>query len=175
MWPLALCTPWPLDFQIQKRIVSAETIWGNTVSTNPITAMGCRQCLPLSVVQLKGKHCWKPHFWNGVVDMFHKTKVLLFFFICLWPRVLFISYGPTRKGCHGSYSYFFKKTVILESLSQTFRKPKMFPLHRWCLQDFFLTLFSGIQIALWRNGQKQTKFRSTIDKALECTYQISTC
>jgi hypothetical protein len=22
--------------------------------------MGCRQCLPLSVVQLKGKHCWKP-------------------------------------------------------------------------------------------------------------------
>ena len=27
------------------------------VSTTPITAMGCRQCLPLSVVQLKGKHC----------------------------------------------------------------------------------------------------------------------
>ena len=32
--------------------------------------MGCRQCLPLSVVQLKGKHCWKPHCRNGVVDMF---------------------------------------------------------------------------------------------------------
>ena len=30
-------------------------------STTPITAMGCRQCLPLSVVQLKGKHCRKPH------------------------------------------------------------------------------------------------------------------
>ena len=26
------------------------------ISTTPITAMGCRQCLPLSVVQLKGKH-----------------------------------------------------------------------------------------------------------------------
>ena len=32
--------------------------------------MGCRQCLPLSVVQLKGKHCRKPHSRNGVVDTF---------------------------------------------------------------------------------------------------------
>jgi hypothetical protein len=40
------------------------------ISTTPITAMGCRQCLPLSVVQLKGKHCRKPHCRNGVVDMF---------------------------------------------------------------------------------------------------------
>jgi hypothetical protein len=31
------------------------------VSITPITAMGCQQCLSLSVVQLKGKHCWKPH------------------------------------------------------------------------------------------------------------------
>ena len=35
-----------------------------------LTAMGCRQCLLLSVVQLKGKHCGKPHGRNGVVDMF---------------------------------------------------------------------------------------------------------
>ena len=40
------------------------------VSTTPITAMGCRQCLLLSVVQLKGKHCQKPHCLNGVVDTF---------------------------------------------------------------------------------------------------------
>ena len=33
-------------------------------------AMGCQQCLPLSVVQLKGKHCRKPHYHNGVVDTF---------------------------------------------------------------------------------------------------------
>ena len=32
--------------------------------------MGCQQCLPLSVVQLKSKHCRKPHCHNGVVDMF---------------------------------------------------------------------------------------------------------
>ena len=28
LWPYVL---WPLDFQIQKRIVSAEAIWGNAV------------------------------------------------------------------------------------------------------------------------------------------------
>ena len=38
------------------------------ISTTPITAMGCRQCLPLSVVQLKGEHCRKPHCRNEVVD-----------------------------------------------------------------------------------------------------------
>ena len=30
--------------------------------------MGCWRCLPLSVAQLKGKHCRKPHCHNGVVD-----------------------------------------------------------------------------------------------------------
>ena len=43
---------------------------GPNVSTTPIMAMGCRQCLPLSVVQLKGKHCPKPHCHNGVVNTF---------------------------------------------------------------------------------------------------------
>ena len=38
------------------------------VSTFPITAMGSRQCLSCSVVQLKGKNCRKPHCRNGVVD-----------------------------------------------------------------------------------------------------------
>ena len=40
------------------------------VSTTPITAMGGPQYLPLSVVQLKGKHYQKPHCCNGVVDTF---------------------------------------------------------------------------------------------------------
>ena len=40
-----------------------------TTSTPPIMAMGWRQCLPLSVVQLKGKHCQKPNCRNGVVDI----------------------------------------------------------------------------------------------------------
>ena len=31
LWPYVL---WPLHFQIQKRIVSAETIWGNTVDSD---------------------------------------------------------------------------------------------------------------------------------------------
>ena len=37
---------------------------------NSLYGNGCRQCLPLSVVQLKGKHCRKPHCRNGVKDMF---------------------------------------------------------------------------------------------------------
>ena len=40
----------------------------SNVSTTPITAMGCWQCLSLSVLQLKGKHCRKPHCRNGVVE-----------------------------------------------------------------------------------------------------------
>ena len=46
------------------------------VSTTPITAMGCRQCLRLRVVQLKGKHCRKPHCPNGVVDTLGCLKAL---------------------------------------------------------------------------------------------------
>jgi hypothetical protein len=46
------------------------------VSTTPITAMGCRQCLSLSVVQLKGKHCQKPHCRNRVVDTFGPCRTV---------------------------------------------------------------------------------------------------
>ena len=49
----------------------------SNVSTTPVTAMGCRQCLPLSVVQLKGKHCRKPQCRNGVVDTFGHYWVLM--------------------------------------------------------------------------------------------------
>ena len=35
-------------------------VQGPNVSTTPITAMGCRQCLPLSVVQLKGSLLFSP-------------------------------------------------------------------------------------------------------------------
>ena len=58
------------------------------VSTTPITAMGCQQYLSLSVVQLKGKHCRKPHCCNGVVDMFGLgielglPRVVLTFMFC---------------------------------------------------------------------------------------------
>ena len=38
--------------------------------TTPITAVRYRQCLPLSVVKLKGKHCQKDYCHSGVVDTF---------------------------------------------------------------------------------------------------------
>ena len=53
-------------------VVDAIAIESPNISTNPIMAMGCWQCLSLSVVQLKGKHCRKPHCRNGVVDTFRK-------------------------------------------------------------------------------------------------------
>ena len=54
--------------------------WSNpthcpNISTTPITAMGCRQCLPLSVFQLKGKNCRKPHCRNGIIDTFRQSVV----------------------------------------------------------------------------------------------------
>ena len=54
-------------------ILNIEFLFGDTffcpnVSTTPITAIRCRQCLPLSVVQLKGKNCRKPHSpcWSAI-------------------------------------------------------------------------------------------------------------
>ena len=48
------------------------------VSTTPILAMGRRQCLPFSVVQLKGKHFQKTHCRNGVVGTFGLCYLLIF-------------------------------------------------------------------------------------------------
>ena len=65
-----------MHLKIKARIPEAfllSKVNSPNVSTTPITAMGCRQCLPCSVVQLKGKHCRKSHCRNGVVDTFgHK-------------------------------------------------------------------------------------------------------
>ena len=36
----------------------------------PLRQWGAGNVLPLSVVQLKGKHCQKPHCRNGVEDTF---------------------------------------------------------------------------------------------------------
>ena len=66
-----LCVMQYIDRILQKvtlRKLNKMRVGSNT-STTPITTMGCRQCLPLSVVQLKGKHCRKPHCRNGVVGL----------------------------------------------------------------------------------------------------------
>ena len=60
-----------------KGLIQLSKICPN-VSTTPIMAMGCQQCLPLSVVHLKGKHCRKPHCRNGVVDTFGHCGLHLF-------------------------------------------------------------------------------------------------
>ena len=52
------------------RFMQIHLSYDLNVSTTPITAMGCRQCLPLNVVQMKGKHCRTSHCRNGIVDTF---------------------------------------------------------------------------------------------------------
>ena len=53
--------------------------------------MGCRQCFPLSVVQLKGKHCRKPHCRNGVVVTFglSSTNSSVISFYCKFNVYIF--------------------------------------------------------------------------------------
>ena len=64
------CTQLKMPVTLSILPKNSRNLHGPNVSTTPITAMGCKQCLSLSVVQLKGKHCRKPHCRNGVVDMF---------------------------------------------------------------------------------------------------------
>ena len=54
--------------------------------------MGCWQCLPLSVVQLKGKHRRKPHCHNGVVDTFGQWWVCYIATICFQGSFCYIDY-----------------------------------------------------------------------------------
>ena len=72
------------------------------------TAMGCRQCVLLSVVQLKGKHCRKPHCSNGVVDTFEPSVITFFpiskFFYKL-IRFLLHSYIAKSDNEIGKFSY----------------------------------------------------------------------
>ena len=66
------------------------------LSTAPITAMGCWQCLPLSVVQLKGKYCRKPPCHNGVVDTLCVSPfnvLTLLFLISFWLALVRLRNG----------------------------------------------------------------------------------
>ena len=54
---LKISYPTQQDFQARMYLQLPLRQWG-------------RQCLPLSVVQLKDEHCRKPHRLNGVVDTF---------------------------------------------------------------------------------------------------------
>ena len=44
---------------VSKKSSRDRRVYSPNVSTIPITAMGCQQCIPFSVVKLKGKHCQK--------------------------------------------------------------------------------------------------------------------
>ena len=50
-----------------------ETYRGLTYLQIPLRQWGYQGCLPLSVFQLEGEHCQKPHCRNGVVDKFGQS------------------------------------------------------------------------------------------------------
>ena len=58
---------------MNKNVIFDQKRQRPNVSTTPIEAMGFWQSLPISAVQLKGKHCRKPHCRNGVVDTFRQS------------------------------------------------------------------------------------------------------
>ena len=69
------CAWMPIDLIILANCYELVTaLWmKQNVSTTPIMAMGCRQCLHISIVQLKGKHCWHCIAIMGVVDTFWQS------------------------------------------------------------------------------------------------------
>ena len=102
-----------------------ERFPGLNVSTTPIMAMGCRQCLPLSVVQLKGKHCRKPHCRNGVVDTFGPgqesqdgwKKVLNFFQRSRWLHLIKETFGNIAKTLAEILKVYVIHSITYECLS----------------------------------------------------------
>ena len=56
-------TQWSNSFQLKITLFISQTYL-----QLPLRQWGCWQCLPLSVVELKDKHCQKTHCRNGVVD-----------------------------------------------------------------------------------------------------------
>ena len=94
------------------------------VPTTPIVAKGCQHCLPLSVVQLHGKHCRKPHCHNGIVDMFSLgrfsqlflRKILLDNFLDIFDDFLGIIFDSSSINFSGCFGYFSKLLQFSEFL-----------------------------------------------------------
>ena len=119
------------------------------VSATPITAMGCRQCLPLSFVQLK--QCPKPHWRNVIADMFgpshvEKPRVKIFWYQNSWNLESLISFWG---------SLLYKKSLKFEQKQKTNEKElawKFVPFFCWL---WLLLNFKGILAAKKLNGLTQ--------------------
>ena len=61
--------------QGQKLGVHMKLVSASSDLQLPVRQWGCRQCLPFQYhLKLKGKHCRKPHYCNGIVDHFWAPK-----------------------------------------------------------------------------------------------------
>ena len=100
LWPYVL---WPLDLQMQKRIVSAETIWGNTVYSV------WKLLLNDSKWNLEWKS-WKLWLCTGLLFLLFSWLSIIFGVTYFWQKKLLL--GIARKCPH-----FFSQSQIKLSFS----------------------------------------------------------
>ena len=70
---------------------------------NGVPAMEFWQWIPLSVAQLKGKHCRKPHCCYGVADMFRHAH----FRMMLNYDIFLEEVGPNLNSSHARFFMLF--------------------------------------------------------------------
>ena len=95
--------------------------------------MGCQQCLPPSVVQLKGKHCRKPHCRNGVVDTFQQYLLRSFSDLKRQTELHYVGWAKNKLNwfwCHYpliTYLSFFKISKAIRHWSCSKNQNKKWP------------------------------------------------
>ena len=82
-----------------------------------ITHCRCRQCLPLSAVQLKGKHCQKTHCRNGVVDTFRQNVLWIFLCLIFAEKITFLlvnlEFSRSTNNTLTNSTFFFSFNLVL--------------------------------------------------------------
>ena len=100
--------------------------------------MGCRKCLPLSVVQLKGKHCQNPHCRNGVVDTFGQCGFLNDY------------YKVNNWRIPGYHNNVF--TYLWVNIAEVYPNVKLFPIYKW--QFDAISSFATIEEILSKGAEQ---------------------
>ena len=123
--------------------------------------MGCRQFWPLSVVQLKGKHCGKPHCRNGVVDTFG-----LYLCFPMASTLACINKNKYSFLISKEYKHFRPKNIQKEKHSQTASKryPKHIPkkdVFAKGTSNAFLRKTFQRKMFLWKTSLRKTSPRKT--------------
>ena len=114
--------------------------------------MGCREHLSLSVVQLKGKNCRKPHWHNGVVSSFRPCLLVLWVYLVTILNTLVSCISPSKR----------LLPWILHSPSKCLALVKK--CHRVCLDQNFDPSLLTNKLWLVFMGKKQKKIKKNFEK-----------